>query len=199
MTQTPPTPLRRQGPGRYVTDQAAGTQLLGRLLGGKLEEGDLLVLSGDLGAGKTNLVKGVAAALGVTEPVTSPTFTIQSVHQGAGLTLYHFDLYRLDDPAQLGDAGVLDVAGVEGASLIEWGEAFADYLGEERLDVAVCRDQSCPPGQEPPRVFSLVPHGRRAQTLLADLDAAVVEVLGTQASACAAAGASPEFPDPQAL
>lgn len=162
-----------EGDGHFRTTGPEGTWALGSLLGASLEEGDVVVLSGDLGAGKTNLTKGAAAALGVTEPVTSPTFNIQAVHEGENLTLFHFDLYRLDDPDQLGDAGVLDVVGVEGASLVEWGEDFADALGADRLDISITRDVAGPPGEEPARLFSLSPSGPRGRTLARSLDSSV--------------------------
>ena len=112
--------LTRTGEGRYASTSAEATQALGELLGALLGEGDLVILTGDLGAGKTQLTKGVARALGCTDDVTSPTFNIMAVHRGETLDLYHFDLYRLDNADQLGDAGVLDVAGVEGASAWTW-------------------------------------------------------------------------------
>lgn len=168
--------VERLSEGVYRTSSPEGTWALGAVLGPLLVDGDLVILSGDLGAGKTNLTKGVAAALGVVEAVTSPTFNIQAIHEGTGLTLYHFDLYRMEDPEQLGDAGVLDVAGVEGASLVEWGEAFADDLGDERLDVAIVRDPSAN-GVEPSRTFTLTPHGSRGPALLASFDTSVRTLL----------------------
>ena len=81
----------------------------------------MLVLTGDLGAGKTQLAKGAAAGMGVRDDVTSPTFTIEMVHDGADMPLYHFDLYRLDDPGHLEDVGLYDALGSDGPCLIEWG------------------------------------------------------------------------------
>lgn len=160
------------GTGRYVSDSADATRELGRLLAPLLREGDLVILTGDLGAGKTQMVKGVADGLSVTDEVTSPTFNILATHHGAGLDLYHFDLYRLEDADELGDAGVLDVAGVEGASLVEWGETFADELGDERVDITVSRV----PGEgegEPRRLVEVRARGARGEELARDLHDAV--------------------------
>lgn len=169
--------LTRVGEGRYASTSAEATRALGALLGALLGEGDLVILTGDLGAGKTQLTKGVAAALGAEGDVTSPTFNIMAVHRGEALDLYHFDLYRLDDADQLGDAGVLDVAGVEGASLVEWGEAFADDLGDERLDVVISR-APVEGGAEPARLVEVRGVGERGAELARALDAAVAGAVG---------------------
>ena len=165
--------LVRNAYGTYRSACADDTIELGRALGACLQEGDVLVLTGDLGAGKTQLTKGAADALGYDGPVTSPTFNIQNVYDGAHMPLYHFDLYRLEDPDQLGDAGLLDALGEEdGACLIEWGEAFAQVIGDERVDVLLRRlDDEAAVGEEPPREIRFQPHGPRAEELVAALDA----------------------------
>ena len=155
-----------------VTRSADQTIAVGRQLGGLLRAGDVLVLTGDLGAGKTQLTKGIAQGMGVADDVTSPTFTIEMVYEGTELPLYHFDLYRLDDPDQLEDTGLFDVLGADGVCVIEWGEQFADQIGPERLDVFVTRlDDQAAPGQEPPRQVRLVAHDVRGQELAAALEA----------------------------
>ena len=130
------------------TDSAESTGLVGRLLGSLVRVGDVLLLSGDLGAGKTQLVKGVAQGLGVAEPVTSPTFNILLVHE-ARVPLYHVDLYRLDRPEHLEDIDYFGTLEAGGVVAVEWGDRFAeaappDHLGitlhivgdtERRLDV----------------------------------------------------------------
>ena len=139
---------------------------LGRLLGSLLEPGDLLVLTGDLGAGKTQLTKGIAEALGVEGEVTSPTFTIMMVYEGECMPLYHFDLYRLEDAEQLEDTGIFDVLEGDGPCVIEWGERFADELGDDYLGVELVRlEGEAAPGQEPPRELRLEPRGARAAEL----------------------------------
>jgi len=160
--------LTRVGAGTWRSASVADTQALGERLGGLLGEGDVLVLTGDLGAGKTQLTKGIARGLGVRDDVTSPTFTIEMVHEGARTRLHHVDLYRLDDAAQLEDTGLFDVLGYDGVCVIEWGERFADELGDDRLDVCVTRlDDEAAPGEEPPRLVRLVARGTRAEKIVA--------------------------------
>lgn len=157
-----------------VTRSQPGTVEVGRVLGGLLAAGDVLVLTGDLGAGKTQLTKGMAAGLGITDDVTSPTFTIEMVYEGGRLPLYHFDLYRLDDPDQLEDTGLFDVLGADGVCSIEWGEQFAEEIGPERVDVFVTRlDDEAAPGQEPAREVRLVAHDARGRELVVGLAAAL--------------------------
>ena len=161
----------------YRSESTGQTIGLGRVLGGLLREGDVLVLTGDLGAGKTQLTKGISAGMGATDDVTSPTFTIQMIHAGERMPLYHFDLYRLTDPDQLGDAGLYDVLGADGACVIEWGEQFSDELGDERLDVFLTRlDDEAEAGCEPARSVRLEPHGERAAELARELAEAVDSV-----------------------
>lgn len=150
----------------FVTRSAEETIALGRRLGELLDEGDVLVLTGDLGAGKTQLTKGIAAGMGVEDDVTSPTFTIQMVYEGRELPLYHFDLYRLEDPDQLDDTGLFDVLGGDGPCVIEWGEQFAEQLGDERLDVYLTRmDDEAAPGEEPARRVRFVACGERPRII----------------------------------
>ena len=155
---------------RFVTGSRDQTIALGEKIGRALEAGDVLVLTGDLGAGKTQLTKGIAAGMGVVGDVTSPTFTIEMVYEGAEMPLYHFDLYRLDDPDQLEDTGIFDVLGADGVCSIEWGEQFAEEIGDARVDVFVTRlEDEATPGEEPPREVRLVAHDARGEALLAAL------------------------------
>lgn len=155
---------------RFVTTTTEETIALGARLGSALRAGDVLVLTGDLGAGKTQLTKGIAAGMGVTDDVTSPTFNILMVYEGGQMPLYHFDLYRLDDPDQLEDIGFYDALEGDGPCVIEWGEQFSDEIGPERLDVFLTRcDDQAGVGEEPPREVRLVAHGARAEELVASL------------------------------
>ncbi len=166
--------VERLDEGLYRSASPEATARLGIALGGLLRPGDVIVLSGDLGAGKTRLTSGVARGLGDEAPVTSPTFTIMCVHGGGRIPLYHFDLYRLDDPAQLDDVGIYDVLEGDGACLVEWGDLFSDELGDERLDIEIRRDEaSATPGAEPARLVRLTARGARAEELADALDAAV--------------------------
>ena len=155
---------------RFVTTTTEETIALGARLGSALCAGDVLVLTGDLGAGKTQLTKGIARGMGITDDVTSPTFNILMVYEGGAMPLYHFDLYRLDDPDQLEDIGFYDALEGDGPCVIEWGEQFADEIGDERLDVFLTRlDAEAAAGEEPPREVRLVAHGSRAEEIVGGL------------------------------
>ena len=118
------------------------TESLGAELGSRLGAGDLVVLSGPLGAGKTVLVRGIAAGLGVRGPVTSPTFVIARVHRptpgGRGVPLVHVDAYRLRGLDELDDLD-LDTDLVDAVVAVEWGEGAAEQLAERHLLVRLQR------------------------------------------------------------
>jgi tRNA threonylcarbamoyladenosine biosynthesis protein TsaE len=119
-----------------TTSEASGTRRAGELLAVLARAGDVIALSGGLGAGKTALVQGVAAALGVTGHVPSPTFNILLVHR-AVLPLYHFDLYRLERAEQLVDVDFYETLESDGVVAIEWADRFPSELPDDRLDVAI--------------------------------------------------------------
>lgn len=108
---------------------------LGRLLAQVLEKNDIVYLIGELGAGKTTLVRGIAKGLGYTGRVTSPTFTLMNIYP-AGINIFHFDFYRLEG-SQLGDLGLEDYLEKEGLSLIEWPQAGEKVLPSEALLVNI--------------------------------------------------------------
>ena len=113
-----------------TTNSEQKTAAVGRDLGATLSAGDVVLLYGDLGAGKTAFVKGLAEGLGIArDEVSSPTFTLVQEYRGGRLTLYHVDLYRIDDPRELDDLGLDEVA-EEGVLAIEWAEKLA---GNARL------------------------------------------------------------------
>jgi tRNA threonylcarbamoyladenosine biosynthesis protein TsaE len=117
------------------THSAAETEALGARIAARLQPGDVVVLSGDLGTGKTTLVRGACRALGFTGPVTSPTFTIGQRYQGGRLAISHLDLYRLqtlegEDPALLDD-----YLGPDGVAFVEWPTAGSGRLGRPALEV----------------------------------------------------------------
>lgn len=116
----------------------AGLERLGRDLAAQARAGDVILLIGDLGAGKTTLARSVIRALGVTEDVPSPTFTLVQTYDGENdtgpLPVYHFDLYRLDDAADVQELDLEDALDT-GLSLIEWPEVARDLLPEARLEV----------------------------------------------------------------
>ena len=119
-----------------MTESETATQAVGGALAPILLPGDVLVLSGDLGAGKTQLTKGLARGLGVVEPVTSPTFNLLLVHEGA-LPLYHFDLYRLDTAEQLEDLDYWGTLEADGVSVVEWGDRFAESVPDDCVIVRI--------------------------------------------------------------
>jgi len=126
-------------PGLITTTSAAATQRAGRLLGEIAAPGDVVALTGGLGAGKTALTQGIAAGLGVVDHVPSPTFNILLVHR-APVPLYHFDLYRLDDPLQLVDIDFYETLESDGLAVIEWADRFPAELPDDRLDIAIESD-----------------------------------------------------------
>jgi tRNA threonylcarbamoyladenosine biosynthesis protein TsaE len=119
---------------RVVTDSPEGTRALGARLGRLLRAGDVLALSGDLGAGKTCLVQGLAEGLGVASPVTSPTFILIAEHAGR-LPLYHVDLYRTESLDEIRALGIEDLLGGEGVTAIEWGDRAEPLLPSGSLRV----------------------------------------------------------------
>lgn len=130
------------------TYSPAETQRLGQVFGQALAAGDLVNLQGDLGAGKTLFVKGIARSLGYDpEDVQSPTFTLVHEHRGGRLELFHLDLYRLDDPLGDVEASGLDeyLDPRDGVTAVEWGERAREALAARRFDVA----------------FEVLPDGRR--------------------------------------
>ena len=110
----------------YLSHGPAETEMLGEQIGRAAKHGLVLTLSGDLGAGKTQLVKGIARGLGVTARVHSPTFTLVNEYGGGRLKLFHLDLYRLETPAQILSAGVEEFLSPDGVAVIEWAERIAD-------------------------------------------------------------------------
>jgi tRNA threonylcarbamoyladenosine biosynthesis protein TsaE len=125
---------------RVATDVAMRD--LGRELAGRLRAGDLVILTGPLGAGKTTLVQGIGEGLGVRGPVTSPTFVIARVHPvlaGSGPSLVHADAYRLGSIAEVDDLD-LDADVASAVTVVEWGQDLAEGLAEDRLEISIRPD-----------------------------------------------------------
>jgi tRNA threonylcarbamoyladenosine biosynthesis protein TsaE len=107
-----------------ISHSPAETEALGEAWGRAAKRGLVIALSGDLGAGKTQLVKGLARGLGITTRVHSPTFTLVNVYPGGRLTLFHLDLYRLETKEQIFSAGVEEYLRPDGVTVIEWAERW---------------------------------------------------------------------------
>jgi len=125
---------------RIATDVAMRD--LGRELAGRLRAGDLVILTGPLGAGKTTLVQGIGEGLGVRGPVTSPTFVIARVHPvraGSGPSLVHADAYRLGSVGEVDDLD-LDADAASAVTVVEWGHGLAEGLAEDRLEISIQPD-----------------------------------------------------------
>jgi tRNA threonylcarbamoyladenosine biosynthesis protein TsaE len=181
-----------------VTHAPEETLALAARVGGLLRAGDVVALAGDLGAGKTVFAKGIGVALGITEPVTSPTFTVvreypcPSKDRGAGsddvdarpARLVHVDVYRLDRVQELHDVGWDEYLDGESVALVEWGDRVGTLLPLDRLDVRLeLAGAGTPSGRGSGadddaldvRVVTLVPHGA-SWAARADALAALVEV-----------------------
>ncbi len=130
-----------------TTNSPAETEDLGREWGEKLQTGDVVLLKGELGAGKTTFVRGMAQGVGSRAPVASPTFQLVRIYQGR-VQLAHVDLYRVENSAELSDLGLEELAGA-GAVVVEWGERLEvdgaalidfEHLGGDRRRIRTIRD-----------------------------------------------------------
>ena len=113
---------------------------VGRKIGMNAKPGQIYTLTGDLGVGKTVFTQGVAAGLGITEPVNSPTFTIIQEYEDGRLPFYHFDVYRIGDLEEMEEIGYDDYFFGQGICLIEWAEIIEEILPEKRIEVTIEKD-----------------------------------------------------------
>jgi tRNA threonylcarbamoyladenosine biosynthesis protein TsaE len=127
------------GEGREVVDSASAeeTEALGARIAARLRPGDVVLLSGDLGAGKTTLIRGACRALGVTAPVTSPTFTIGQRYGGGRVPVSHLDLYRLESLEDEDPALLDDYLREDAVAFVEWPGAGEGWLGSPALEVCL--------------------------------------------------------------
>lgn len=133
----------KEGTGHMVRYSASEqeTEALGEALAARLEPGTVVAFTGDLGAGKTAFVRGMARGLGITQRVTSPTFTIVNEYEGGRLPLFHFDLYRLGSADELFDIGWEDFLRRGGVCAVEWSENVADALEADTVFLDIRRGE----------------------------------------------------------
>ena len=116
-----------------ITHSAEETRTLGKRLAKCLKPGDTVLLRGDLGAGKSELARGIARGLGILGPVPSPSFTILNAYDEGSVPLYHFDWYRISDPEEIAEMGMDEQLGGDGIALIEWSERAEEYVPQRAL------------------------------------------------------------------
>ena len=123
----------------FETHSAEETTQLGRQLAAELKPGSIVLLRGELGAGKTTMVKGIAEGWNAAkaEDVTSPTFTLIHEYRGPAITLYHIDLYRIDTQRELDTLALDDLIDPQSILLIEWGEKFERFVQERETEIAI--------------------------------------------------------------
>lgn len=119
---------------------AAETFAYGKAVGEKAAQGEVYSLTGDLGVGKTVFTQGVAAGLGITEPVSSPTFTILHSYEEGRIPLYHFDVYRIGDVEEMEEIGYEDCFYGEGVCLVEWADLVREILPEDCIRIVIEKD-----------------------------------------------------------
>lgn len=138
----------------YTVRNEKETEQFAREIAKLAHPGSVICLIGDLGVGKTTMTKGIAKALGVTEQITSPTFTIVQEYETGRIPLYHFDVYRINDPDELFEMGFEEYLHGKGVSVIEWADLIPDMLPEKRIEVRIERSEF-PGATEDERLISL--------------------------------------------
>ena len=127
---------------KYETNSPQETYNIGKQLAMSAKPGEVYALDGDLGAGKTVFTKGFAAGLGIREPVNSPTFTILQIYEQGSLPLYHFDVYRIEEPEEMEEVGLDDYLYGEGVCLIEWAVRIREILPAATRRIRIERNLS---------------------------------------------------------
>lgn len=137
-------------------------------IAGLAKVGDVILLAGDMGAGKTAFAQGFGRALGITEPITSPTFTVVHTYDTGRVTLHHADLYRLDRRSEVDDLGLDELTEGQGILLVEWGDVLAETFGDHLAVLIERVDES-----DEARRITIRTVGRRWETRWAKLEAAI--------------------------
>jgi tRNA threonylcarbamoyladenosine biosynthesis protein TsaE len=162
LTQEPPVPILKEGQLDIISHSAEQTQRLGARLGAMLRPGDVICLSGDMGAGKTVFAAGIGAGWGAKIPVSSPTFNLVHDHtrEQDKMHLYHLDCYRLERASDADTIGIDDILCSKGAIILEWPEHILKVLPSERLwiDIRVLEPTR--------RNFSFQANGKRYEQLI---------------------------------
>ena len=107
-----------------------------------IKPGSIICLDGDLGVGKSVFARGFARGLGITEPVTSPTFTLVQIYEGGRINMYHFDVYRIGDPSEMYDIGYEDYFYSDGVCLVEWASLISELIPDYAIKVSIEKDIS---------------------------------------------------------
>ena len=140
------------------------TEEFGKKLGNLLQSGDLLSLTGDLGAGKTTLTKSIGIGLGVEDYITSPTFTLINEYEGR-VKVYHFDVYRLEDEEDLLDLGYEDYFYSNGVTIVEWGDKVENILPSDRINLEIEKGED-----QDERMVTLSGQGNRYRQIVKELN-----------------------------
>lgn len=122
---------------RITLNNETETRRFGLDLGREAKPGDVLALTGDLGVGKTTLTKAIAEGLGITDMITSPTFTIVKEYRSGRLPLYHFDVYRIGDPDEMYELGYEEYFYGDGVCVVEWADIIEDFLPENAIRIHI--------------------------------------------------------------
>ena len=121
---------------------------LGKRIANAAKPGTVILFYGDLGAGKTVMTKGIAAGLGITDMITSPTFTIMQEYDGGRMPLYHLDVYRIEDPDEMEEVGLDEYIYGKGITVIEWAEQIEDILPKDAVKITIERGVTSPDERE---------------------------------------------------
>jgi len=146
----------------------AETHAVAAAIAGLAKVGDVILLAGDMGAGKTAFAQGFGRALGITEPITSPTFTVVHTYDTGRVVLHHADLYRLDRRSEVDDLGLDELTEGRGILLVEWGDVLAETFGDHLAILIERTDDS-----DDARRITIRSVGRRWETRWAKLEAAI--------------------------